>query len=155
MTAMFRKQLVLAAFLLVSLLSRAQNNPFYYEHIFNETKTINFVFTFYPTSYQHFELKERDTCTTFKSFIINKTTGSMTWDNYKVRLQLKNGKLVNNLSAAAKDGKLATSYTVAGSDTHTQFFCFNDHFTGSDIGKIWLVMADDKVLELEMYKNDK
>ena len=155
MNTMFQKYLVLASFLLASGLSKAQNNPFYYEHIFNELKTINFVFAFYPSSYQNFELREKDTCTTFKSVTINKAATSLNWNDYKLRVLLKDGRQANSLIATAKEGRLACSYSVPVGETHTQFFCFHEKFTGGDISKIWLVMEDDKKFELELYKDDK
>lgn len=152
---MFRKHLILAALVLTSLVSGAQNNPFYYEHIFNPSKTIDFVFAFYPTSYQHFELHDNDTCTTFKCFTINKTTGSLKWNEYKVRIELKDGRQVTSLLAAAKEGRLACSYTIPGKENHTQFYCFHDKFTGDDVSRIWLIMEDDNKFELRLYKEDK
>jgi len=152
---MFRKYLILASFLLASGLSKAQDKPFYFEHIFNELKTTNFVFAFYPSSYQHFELKEQDTCTTFKSFTINKAATILNWNGYKVRLLLKDGRQVNSLIAAAKEGRMACSYSIPVGENHTQFFCFPEKFTGDDINTIWLVMEDDKKFELEIYKGDK
>jgi len=154
MKTMLRKYVILSLLLLLPGLSRAQNQPFYYKHIYTELKTTNFIFAFYPLSFQYFELKEKDTCTTFKSFTINKAAASLSWKGYKVRILLKDGRQATSLIGTIKEGRLACSYVVPAKEDHTQFFCFPGKFTGEDIDKLWLVMEDES-FELELHKDDK
>ena len=152
---MFKKQLLLAALLLVSLVSNAQKkNPFFYELISNDSKTINFVFGFYPTTYSYVEGKDVDPYTNIKAAVINNAKSSLTWDNYKITILLKSGKLIRSYTTVAKDGEYACNYTVAGSETHYQYFCFHTKFSSDDIDKVWLTMSDDKIFSLLYDKNE-
>ena len=69
---MFKKQVLLAGFLLLSVLSKAQSGkPFYYESISNDSKSIDFVFGFYPSTYSYNETKDVDGFTSIKTAVIN------------------------------------------------------------------------------------
>jgi hypothetical protein len=152
---MFKKQLLLAALLLVSLVSNAQKkNPFFYELISNDSKTINFVFGFYPTTYSYVEGKDVDPYTNIKAAVINNAKTSLTWDNYKITILLKSGKLIRSYTTVAKDGEYACNYSVGGSETHYQYFCFHTKFSSDDIDKVWLTMSDDKIFSLLYDKNE-
>ena len=157
---MFKKQLLLASLVLLSLVSTAQNattakkNPFYYELISNDSKTTNFVFGFYPSTYTFEETKDIAGFTHIKSAVINNSTESLKWNDYKINLLLKSGKLLRSYSTVAKDGDFACIYTVDGSQTHYQYFCFHNKFTTDDIDKVWLVMGDDQIFGLLYDKNE-
>ncbi|MCD6012836.1 MAG: hypothetical protein K0Q79_2698 [Flavipsychrobacter sp.] len=152
---MFKKQLMLAALLLLSIASNAQKkNPFYYELISNDSKTINFVFGFYPTTYNYVEGKDVDPYTNVKAAIINNAKNSLDWNNYKIMILLKNGKLIRSYTTVAKDGDYACEYNVKGSETHYQYFCFHHKFTNEDMDKVWLVMGDDQIFNLAYDKNE-
>jgi hypothetical protein len=152
---MLKKQLLLAALLLVSLVSNAQSKkPFFYELISNDSKTTNFVFGFYPTTYSWVESKEVDGYTNVKAAVINNAKGSLTWNDYKINILLKSGKLVRSYTTVAKDGDYSCNYSVPGSETHYQYFCFHNKFTNEDIDKVWLVMGDDQIFSLLYDKNE-
>jgi len=153
---MFKKQLLLAGLMFISLVSNAQaKNPFFYELIANDSKTTNFVFGFYPSSYTFEETKDVEGFTSIKSAVINNAKGSLSWSDYKINILLKSGKLLRSYSTVAKDGQYACNYTVQGSDTHYQYFCFHNKFTADDIDKVWLVLGDDQIFSLLYDKNDK
>ncbi len=152
---MFRKQLMLVALLLLSIAANAQKkNPFYYELISNDSKTINFVFGFYPTTYSYVEGKDVDPYTSVKAAVINNAKNSLDWNNYKIMIMLKSGKLIRSYTTVAKDGDYSCEYNVKGSETHYQYFCFHNKFTNEDIDKVWLVMGDDQIFNLMYDKND-
>ena len=152
---MFKKQLLLAGLLLLSLTSDAQKkNPFYYELISNDSKTTNFVFGFYPTTYTFEETKDVEGFTHIKGAVINNATGSLSWNDYKINILLKSGKLLRSYSTVAKDGDFACNYSVKGSETHYQYFCFHNKFTNNDIDKVWLVLGDDQIFSLLYDKNE-
>jgi hypothetical protein len=153
---MFKKQLVLVGLTLMSLISNAQaKSPFFYELIANDSKTTNFVFGFYPSSYTYEETKDVDGFTSIKAAVINNAKGSLPWSDYKINILLKDGKLLRSYSTVAKDGQYACNYTVTGGDTHYQYFCFHNKFTSDDIDKVWLVLGDDQIFSLLYDKNDK
>lgn len=152
---MIKKQLLLACMLLLSLVSSAQKkNPFYYELISNDSKTINFVFGFYPTTYSYVEGKDVDPYTSVKAAVINNAKGSLTWNDYKINILLKSGKLIRSYSTVAKEGDYACNYSVSGGDTRYQYFCFHTKFTNEEIDKVWLVMGDDQIFNLAYDKNE-
>lgn len=152
---MYRKQLMLVALLLISLASHAQKkNPFFYELISNDSKTINFVFGFYPTTYSYVESKDVDGYTNVKAAVINNAKNSLDWRDYKICILLKNEKLIRSYSTVAKDGDYACNYTVAGNETHYQYFCFHTKFSSDDIDKVYLAMGDDQIFKLVYDKNE-
>ncbi len=156
---MLKKQLFLAALLLISLVSNAQKkNPFYYELISNDSKTINFVFGFYPTTYQYVEGKDVDPYTNVKAAVINNAKNSLDWKDYKINILLKDGKLIRSYTTVAKDGDYACNYTVHGGEekgeTHYQYFCFHTKFSSEDIDQVYLVMGDDQIFKLLYDKNE-
>lgn len=153
---MVRKQLLLAALLLLCLFAKADTGkPFYYELISNESKTTNFVFGFYPTTYSYVEGKDVDGYTNIKSAIINNAKGRLEWENYKINILLKTGKLIRSYTTVAKEGDYACNFSVSAGDTHYQYFCFHDKFTDADIDKVWLVLGDDQIFVLSYNKNDE
>ena len=149
-----QKRILLIALLLISVFANAQTkNPFYYELISNDTKTTNFVFGFYPSSFSFQESKEVTGFTSIKGAVINNATGSLKWNDYKICILLKNGKLIRSYTTVAKEGDYVCDYTVAGSTTHYQYFCFHTKFTNEDIDKVFLVMGDDQIFGLIYDKN--
>ena len=153
---MFKKQLLLAGLLCWTVIASAQNNPFYYELISNDSKTINFVFGLYPSTYEYIEGKEVDPYTSIKGAIINNAKDNdLKWNDYKISILLKSGKLIRSYSTVAKDGNYSCNYTVTGGATHYQYFCFHTKFNTDDIDKAWLTMTDDQIFGLLYDKNDK
>ncbi len=156
---MNRKHLVLIGLMLWSVIAHAQkSNPFYYELISNDSKTTNFVFGFYPNSYSYVESKEVDPYTSVKAAVINNSTQSLKWNNYKVVILLKNGKLIRSYTTAATDGDYACNYTVdaagAKGTTRLQYFCFHTKFTAEDIDKVFLEISDNQIFGLMYDKNE-
>ncbi len=152
---MLKKQLLLAGLILLSVFAKAQTGkPFYYELISNESKSINFVFGFYPTSYAYNETKDVDGFTSIKGAVINNSKDRLHWLDYKVNILLRSGKLLRSYTTVAKDGDYQCNYNVEGSATHYQYFCFHNKFTNDDIDKVWLVMGDDQIFGLLYDKND-
>lgn len=153
---MLKKQLLLASLLLLTLVSSAQKkNPFYYELISNDSKTINFVFGLYPTTYQYVEGKDVDPYTSIKAAVINNAKNNLTWNDYKINILLSSGKLIRSYSTVAKEGDYACNYMVKGGDTRYQYFCFHTKFTSEDIEKVFLVMGDDQIFSLLYDKNEE
>ena len=154
---MFKKQLLLATLLLISVFSHAQSNkPFYYELISNDSKTTDFVFGFYPFTYSYVQSKDVDPYTSVKAAVINNAKkNDLKWNDYKINILLKTGKLIRSYSTVAKDGDYACNYTVDGGTTHYQYFCFHSKFDNEDIDKVWLVLGDDQIFNLVYDKNDK
>lgn len=152
---MLKKQFFLAVLMLLSVVAIAQTKkPFYYELINNDSKTINFVFGFYPTTYSYVENKDVEGYTSIKSAVINNAKTSLNWENYKINVLLKSGKLIRSYSTVAKDGDYACNYTVRGSETHYQYYCFHTKFTDTDVDRVWLVMGDDQIFSLLYDKNE-
>ncbi len=156
---MFKKQLILAVLVLLTFGAMAQSgttkkNPFYYELISNESKTTNFVFGFYPTTYTWEESKDIEGFTHVKAAVINSATGALEWNNYKINILLKSGKLIRSYTTVAKEGDFACNYIIKGSETHYQYFCFHTKFTADDINKVWLVLGDDQIFNLMFDKNE-
>ena len=153
---MFKKQLLLVGLLFWSVMANAQNMPFYFEVISNDSKTIDFVFGLYPTTYQYTEGKDVDPFTSVKVAVINSAkTNELKWNDYKVCILLKSGKLIRSYSTAAKDGDYSCNYVVPANDKHIQYYCFHTKFTSDDIDKVWLTMTDDQIFGLTYDKNDK
>ena len=154
---MFKKQVLLAGFLLLSVLSKAQSGkPFYYESISNDSKSIDFVFGFYPSTYSYNETKDVDGFTSIKTAVINNAKrNDLKWNDYKIMILLRTGKMLRSYSTVAKDGDYACNYTVDGGTTHYQYFCFHNKFTNEDIDKVWLIMGDDQIFNLVYDKNDE
>jgi len=77
---MFKKQFLLAGLLLLSLVSSAQTAAtqkrfhFIYELISNESKTTDFLFGFYPSTYTFEETKDIQGFTHIKGTVINQAT---------------------------------------------------------------------------------
>jgi hypothetical protein len=156
---MFKKQLILLTLVLLSFgataqTDKAKKNPFYYELISNESKTTNFVFGFYPTTYTWEESKDVEGFIHIKAAVINNAKGALDWSNYKINILLKSGKLLRSYTTVAKDGDFACNYTVKGNETHYQYFCFHTKFTAEDIDKVWLVLGDDQIFSLVYDKNE-
>ena len=152
---MFKKQLLLAFVLFLSVAATAQKNPFYYELIANDSKTTNFVFGFYHNTYTYVEGKDVDGYTSVKCAVINNAKGDLKWlSDYKIMILLRNGKMIRSYTTVAKDGDYSCSYYVDGGVTHYQYFCFHPKFTNDDIDKVWLVMSDDQIFNLVYDKNE-
>jgi hypothetical protein len=156
---MLKKHLILALLVLLAFGANAQSgstkkNPFYYELISNDSKTTNFVFGFYPTTYTWEESKDVEGFLHIKAAVINNASGALEWNNYKINILLKSGKLLRSYTTVAKDGDFACNYTVKGSTTHYQYFCFHTKFTADDIDKVWLVLGDDQIFNLLYDKNE-
>ena len=154
---MVKKQILLAGLMLLSIFAKADGSiPFYYELISNESKTINFVFGFYPTTYSYVEGKDVDPYTSVKSAVINNAKNDdLKWNDYKICILLKSGKLIRSYSTVAKDGDYAVNYTVKAGATRYQYYCFHKKFTGDDIDKVWLILSDDQLFNLAYDKNEK
>lgn len=150
-----KKNLLLLGFLLLSFSSFAQTkNPFYYELITNDTKTINFVFGFYPTTYTYTESAGQDPFTSIKGAVINNAKSSYEWKDYKICILLKSGKLIRSYTTVAKDGDYDCTYSAGAGQTHYQYFCFHTKFSDKDVDKVWLVMGDDQIFALVYDKNE-
>jgi hypothetical protein len=147
---MLHKKLLFICLLAFSVAAKAQTkNPFYYELISNESKSTNFVFGFYPSTYVYTENKEMQAFTSIKGAVINNASDSIKWKDYKIMILLKSDKLIRSYTTVAENGDYACFYTVPGnSTTHYQFFCFHTKFTNDDIAKVWLVMGDDQIFPL-------
>ena len=153
---MFKKIFFLVCFIFLSIAVNAQKgSPFFYELISNDSKTINFVFGFYPSSYNYVESKDVEAYTNIKAAVINNAKDhGLKWNDYKINILLKSGVLIRSYTTAAEDGDYACNYSVAGETTHYQYFCFHTKFTSSDIDKVWLVMGDDQIFNLVYDKNN-
>ena len=151
---MFFKKLLLPCLLSLSLAATAQKKPFFYELISNDNKTINFVFGFYPSSLTYIESKEVESYTSIKSAVINKANDSLEWKDYKVIVLLKSGRLISSYITVAETGDYDCTYTVPGSVTHYQYYCFHTKFAEDDIARVWLVMGDDQLFSLLFDKNE-
>lgn len=152
---MIKKQFILAFLLLGSIIAHA-GNPFYYELISNDSKTINFVFGLYPNTYQYVEGKDVDGYTNIKAAIINNAKeNDFKWNDYKVTILLKSGKLIRSYTTVAKDGDYSCNYNIPAGATHYQYFCFHTKFSADDIDKVWLTMTDDQIFSLMYDKNEK
>ena len=147
---MLHKKLLFFCLLAFTVSASAQTkNPFYYELISNESKSTNFVFGFYPSTYTYTENKDMEAFTSIKSAVINNSSDSIKWKDYKIMILLKSDKLIRSYTTVAENGDYACFYTVPGnSTTHYQYYCFHTKFTNDDIAKVWLVMGDDQVFSL-------
>ena len=150
MPAMFQKKLLVACFVILSATAMAQSKPpFFYELISNDSKSTNFVFGFYPSTYFYTDNKDMQAFTSIKSAVINNATDSLNWKDYKLMILLKSDKLIRSYTTVAEIGDYACFYTVPGNaTTHYQYYCFHAQFTNDDIAKVWLVMGDDQIFSL-------
>ena len=152
---MFSKVFFAVCFSVLSVTAMSQTkNPFFYEEISNDSKSTNFVFGFYPSSYQYIEDPKVQAYATIKSAVINNSADSLKWNNYKLLILLKSGKLIRSYTTVAESGDYACNYTVTGSTTHYQYYCFHSKFIKEDIDKVWLVMGDDQIFPLIYDKNE-
>ena len=135
-------------------MAQTKKNPFYYELISNESKTTNFVFGFYPSTYSYVEGAQVDPYSSYKGAVINNASGSLKWNDYKIMILLNNGKLVRSYTTVAETGDYDCDYTVPGGETHYQFFCFHTKFNADEISKVWLVLGDDQIFSLLYDKNE-
>lgn len=153
---MIKKKLNLVALLFLSIAANAQDAvPFYYQVVSNPSKTINFVFGFYPTTYSYVEGKDLEPYTSVKAAVINNADNSIYWNNYKIMILLKSGKLIRSYTTVAKTGDYSCEYNVKSGETHHQYYCFHKKFTNEDIDKVWLVMGDDEIFNLLYDKNER
>ena len=151
----------LAAVLLCNVLLKAQNNnkpcPYYFTSISNADKTINYVFGLYVVCHLEQATSSDNTPYTriYAAVINNSKTNDLDWDNYKVYILTKTGKLIRSYKTAATDGEYLCTYKVPQGTTHHQYFCFHYSFAAADIDKVWLVLSGDDSMFNLSYADDK
>jgi len=152
---MYKTQVLIVALLLFCSFAHAQNRqPYYFQTVNNNDKTIDFAFGLYPTTISYFEGKDFPPYTAIRCMVINKAKkNELKWGS-QVNILLKSGNLIRNYTPSSKEGPYACTYSVATDSTHYQFFCFHTKFTDKDIDKIWLAMNDDEIFKLEYDKNE-
>ncbi|MBS1626814.1 MAG: hypothetical protein JSR09_04890 [Bacteroidetes bacterium] len=133
--------------------SNSNQKGFWYEHISNNSKTIDFLFGFYPSYLTKSETQTGKKYTSVKCAIINKAQSEYKWDDYKVCILLKNGELIRSYTTVAETGLFACKYDIKSGDTHYQNFCFHTTFDVGDIDKIWVVLSDDEIIKLVYTSN--
>jgi hypothetical protein len=154
---MFKKQLLSITLLLFFIAAHAQDKqPYYYETISNKDHSIDFDFGFYTATIQYFEGKDYPPYTSVNAGVFyHGSKDSLTWQNYKIYVLLKSGKLISNYAPFSNEGSYACRYSLKKDSAHYQFYCFHGKFVADDISKIWLGLNDDEFFDLVYDKNDK
>ena len=156
---MLRKQLLLASLLLFSCSAHAQlvKQPYYYQIISNDDKTVDFVIGLYTATIQYFDDGKFPAYTCIKGAVINQShKDDLKWNDFKINILLKSGTLIRNYLPNSPDGVYACNYTVPKDSTHYQFFCFHSKFLKEDVDKVWLMTGgDDQIFSLRYDENDK
>ena len=129
--------------------SIAQTNSYFYTSVSNPSKTIDYVFGFYPSSAAYTEPSNDKPYTTIKAALINnKGANPFNSADDKIMILLKSGKLIRNYTTAAKEGDYATKYTTQPGETHIQYYCFNGKVDKNDIDRVWYILSDSQIFEL-------
>ena len=151
-----RKYFLLSCLCLsLTCFSQQVKYPYYYQAVNNADKTINFVFGLYPATIHYYEGKDFPAYTSVRTAIFNKSSkDSLKWNDFRVDILLKSGKLISNYVPFSKEGPFGCNYSVAADSTHYQLFCFHTKFIESEIDKVWLQMSDDEIFGLTYDKNE-
>ena len=129
--------------------------PYYYQAVNNGNKTIDFVFGFYPATTHYNESKDFPAYTYIRGAVFNKSSKeTLKWNNFKVDILLKSGKLISNYTPFSKDAPYRCDYVVMADSTAYQLYCFHTQFAKEDIDKVWLLMSDDEIFNLTYDKNE-
>jgi len=149
-----KTMLFAAAILLLSItITKAQSEKkagYYFTTVSNPTKVVNYIIGLYSDD-NLFQKTAADSAqyTEIKGVVINNSATDLTWNNYKIYILLKSGKLIRNYTTSATSGDYACNYSVTKGVNHHQFFCFHSTFTADDISKVWLsFVTDDQLFSL-------
>jgi hypothetical protein len=143
-------------FTFISLNSFSQENEYYLESISNGTGTVDFTVATYPISITPNKREDGSYFTIMKMAVVNNPKANeLIWNDYKVYILTKEGKLFFNYTPSMNTGEYACSYTVNKGETHLQWLCFDTVFNIQDIEKIWISFGDNQFIPLIHFVDDR
>ncbi len=154
---MFKTQLLISGLVLLSFVAYTQQvkQPYYYQSVNNQDKTIDFVFGLYPATINYYESKDFPPYTAIRTAVFNKSKkDTLKWNNFKVDILLKSGQLISNYIPFSKENAYICTYKVIADSTHYQYFCFHTKFSNGDIDRAWLQISEDEIFSLNYEKNE-
>jgi hypothetical protein len=125
--------------------SQTANDAVYLETISTPDKSMDFIAGVYPNTY-YYNVSGDYSTLTLK--VLNNSSTSLGWNDYKVYILLKDGTLFYNYKTKAESGEYSCVYTVPTGTANSQSVAFSGKFDIHDISSVYLSFSDSKFFNL-------